>query len=143
MNVLPYVGSTKRSRPGSQHGQSSRHRAIGPQNPVRFGAELSHVHGGLAIRHANRGEYRSEEHTSELQSPMYLVCRLLLEKKILAAEAAAAGGSVGGIVRHWVVSRVAASAGGCATGKCSNFFFFIVGETPGFNSFPLPGAFPD
>src|SRR5437879_2867477 len=25
--------------------------------------------------------YRSEEHTSEPQSPMYLVCRLLLEKK--------------------------------------------------------------
>src|SRR5437762_11472307 len=30
-----------------------------------------------AIQTANR----SEEHTSELQSPMYLVCRLLLEKK--------------------------------------------------------------
>src|SRR5437762_5633111 len=29
-------------------------------------------------RHTSR---RSEEHTSELQSPMYLVCRLLLEKK--------------------------------------------------------------
>src|SRR5437879_10362267 len=28
---------------------------------------------------------RSEEHTSELQSPMYLVCRLLLEKKKSAA----------------------------------------------------------
>src|SRR5437764_6229550 len=28
---------------------------------------------------------RSEEHTSELQSPMYLVCRLLLEKKKLCA----------------------------------------------------------
>src|SRR5437762_4490806 len=27
------------------------------------------------------GPGRSEEHTSELQSPMYLVCRLLLEKK--------------------------------------------------------------
>src|SRR5437764_12371904 len=27
------------------------------------------------------GQERSEEHTSELQSPMYLVCRLLLEKK--------------------------------------------------------------
>src|ERR1017187_10887957 len=27
------------------------------------------------------GTTRSEEHTSELQSPMYLVCRLLLEKK--------------------------------------------------------------
>src|SRR5437879_7060340 len=28
-----------------------------------------------------RNLLRSEEHTSELQSPMYLVCRLLLEKK--------------------------------------------------------------
>src|SRR5258707_12350659 len=28
-----------------------------------------------------RAEYRSEEHTSELQSRQYLVCRLLLEKK--------------------------------------------------------------
>src|SRR5258708_17643777 len=27
------------------------------------------------------GPYRSEEHTSELQSPDHLVCRLLLEKK--------------------------------------------------------------
>src|SRR5438552_15560751 len=27
------------------------------------------------------GEVRSEEHTSELQSPDHLVCRLLLEKK--------------------------------------------------------------
>src|SRR5258708_14055132 len=27
------------------------------------------------------GEHRSEEHTSELQSPDHLVCRLLLEKK--------------------------------------------------------------
>src|SRR2546425_1297447 len=27
------------------------------------------------------GSYRSEEHTSELQSLAYLVCRLLLEKK--------------------------------------------------------------
>src|SRR5437879_7593678 len=28
-----------------------------------------------------KNHMRSEEHTSELQSPMYLVCRLLLEKK--------------------------------------------------------------
>src|SRR5438876_5681691 len=27
------------------------------------------------------GAWRSEEHTSELQSPVHLVCRLLLEKK--------------------------------------------------------------
>src|SRR5436189_2528902 len=31
--------------------------------------------------HPGRDAPRSEEHTSELQSPMYLVCRLLLEKK--------------------------------------------------------------
>src|SRR5256885_16557867 len=30
---------------------------------------------------AARGQRRSEEHTSELQSPCNLVCRLLLEKK--------------------------------------------------------------
>src|SRR5437762_4511612 len=34
----------------------------------------------LTVLHHHRG-LRSEEHTSELQSPMYLVCRLLLEKK--------------------------------------------------------------
>src|SRR5256885_12843971 len=32
---------------------------------------------------ANRLDTRSEEHTSELQSPCNLVCRLLLEKKSL------------------------------------------------------------
>src|SRR3712207_8584113 len=32
-------------------------------------------------RHARDEEQRSEEHTSELQSRQYLVCRLLLEKK--------------------------------------------------------------
>src|SRR5437879_11473150 len=37
---------------------------------------------GLHIRASRlRIPGRSEEHTSELQSPMYLVCRLLLEKK--------------------------------------------------------------
>src|SRR5438876_3544147 len=33
------------------------------------------------IAHARRIVQRSEEHTSELQSPVHLVCRLLLEKK--------------------------------------------------------------
>src|SRR2546425_7665820 len=32
------------------------------------------------------GDYRSEEHTSELQSLAYLVCRLLLEKKKIPRE---------------------------------------------------------
>src|SRR5271167_4638725 len=41
------------------------------------------VHGGFRARHArgSRREWRSEEHTSELQSRFDLVCRLLLEKK--------------------------------------------------------------
>src|SRR5258708_37891937 len=34
-----------------------------------------------AINSAATGQMRSEEHTSELQSPDHLVCRLLLEKK--------------------------------------------------------------
>src|SRR2546426_6441736 len=35
--------------------------------------------GPVVVRHLDVG--RSEEHTSELQSPCNLVCRLLLEKK--------------------------------------------------------------
>src|SRR2546426_5033542 len=48
---------------------------------------LAHVYiqkGCVVPRHAHENEqltYRSEEHTSELQSPCNLVCRLLLEKK--------------------------------------------------------------
>src|SRR5438876_5339854 len=33
------------------------------------------------VYRAAKGPKRSEEHTSELQSPVHLVCRLLLEKK--------------------------------------------------------------
>src|SRR5437763_14522554 len=36
---------------------------------------------GLVQQLTGKETQRSEEHTSELQSPMYLVCRLLLEKK--------------------------------------------------------------
>src|SRR5437762_11409369 len=36
---------------------------------------------GPSDRYTPARAHRSEEHTSELQSPMYLVCRLLLEKK--------------------------------------------------------------
>src|SRR5438445_8310227 len=37
--------------------------------------------GGLGSARLRRIKERSEEHTSELQSRQYLVCRLLLEKK--------------------------------------------------------------
>src|SRR5437764_3058638 len=40
----------------------------------------------LSRVHSTTAQSRSEEHTSELQSPMYLVCRLLLEKKKKADE---------------------------------------------------------
>src|SRR2546426_3674898 len=39
------------------------------------------TYGELAAMFPRAGGQRSEEHTSELQSPCNLVCRLLLEKK--------------------------------------------------------------
>src|SRR5437764_15354883 len=45
----------------------------------RFG--ITTLPGDRVYWFATHNAPRSEEHTSELQSPMYLVCRLLLEKK--------------------------------------------------------------
>src|SRR5437764_9725921 len=47
--------------------------------PLTFG--MHPVPAILMLSGVYYGAQRSEEHTSELQSPMYLVCRLLLEKK--------------------------------------------------------------
>src|SRR5258708_12269365 len=44
-------------------------------------AQRGLVPGGLNSRYQSPLRQRSEEHTSELQSPDHLVCRLLLEKK--------------------------------------------------------------
>src|SRR3712207_7862734 len=62
-----------------------------PDVPVRargehqqaVGREHHVLHGSLSAERAafHPGAGRSEEHTSELQSRQYLVCRLLLEKK--------------------------------------------------------------
>src|SRR3712207_7588434 len=49
-------------------------RRAGPRGGPRLRAPLAADHGP-------GGAERSEEHTSELQSRQYLVCRLLLEKK--------------------------------------------------------------
>src|SRR5256885_2606319 len=46
-----------------------------PPDPDEFQARVFLPYGWLI------GNIRSEEHTSELQSPCNLVCRLLLEKK--------------------------------------------------------------
>src|SRR5207237_5501156 len=50
------------------------HAAIDALTQLRFEIVLRHFFGG-------RLDDRSEEHTSELQSHLNLVCRLLLEKK--------------------------------------------------------------
>src|SRR3712207_7999890 len=50
------------------------------QGPRPVPTDAAHkVHGHVVRRRERR--LRSEEHTSELQSRQYLVCRLLLEKK--------------------------------------------------------------
>src|SRR2546426_6231834 len=53
------------------------------QVEVRVGPSgLCDDHPSAGVRTLRRGQvWRSEEHTSELQSPCNLVCRLLLEKK--------------------------------------------------------------
>src|SRR2546425_9023762 len=72
--LFPYTTlfRSKRARRGRPHRQPDRtHRLslLGIDHRERRGETC----GG--------GEDRSEEHTSELQSLAYLVCRLLLEKK--------------------------------------------------------------
>src|SRR3712207_8187034 len=54
------------------------HRVPGP---LRLLDQLPPLGGRLADEDLRRAGERSEEHTSELQSRQYLVCRLLLEKK--------------------------------------------------------------
>src|SRR4051794_41615515 len=56
----------------------SRFSRLGSPSPERSGHERTN--GGYSCPDLS-GEGRSEEHTSELQSPVHLVCRLLLEKK--------------------------------------------------------------
>src|SRR5207248_10882001 len=55
----------------------------GARHPGRQAAARSRARGAGAVRARRppRNRVRSEEHTSELQSPYDLVCRLLLEKK--------------------------------------------------------------
>src|SRR5947209_8931767 len=60
----------------------SRHRA--PQRAVRQYHDHHALHRARPAPGTGRARWRawrSEEHTSELQSRQYLVCRLLLEKK--------------------------------------------------------------
>src|SRR3712207_8266462 len=79
--LFPYT-TLFRSRQGRASERCRRLRARG-----RVRAQLQprrHRRGSEARRRRDeqlRVQQRSEEHTSELQSRQYLVCRLLLEKK--------------------------------------------------------------
>src|SRR5256885_12785555 len=61
-------------------------RSIGDRRPADGVVDaVEHVDNAFdladGVGNFGRGVVRSEEHTSELQSPCNLVCRLLLEKK--------------------------------------------------------------
>src|SRR5258708_31630223 len=75
--LFPYT-TLFRSRHGHLHGRLGRDAAL-----VRRAATLGHDPADTEARVVAEGccSARSEEHTSELQSPDHLVCRLLLEKK--------------------------------------------------------------
>src|SRR2546422_5554363 len=52
------------------------------RSPGAFGRRFDRRRDGGSVRWSVRNrDARSEEHTSELQSRLHLVCRLLLEKK--------------------------------------------------------------
>src|SRR5690348_17558521 len=90
--LFPYTtlfrSSTGSKRPEALFGAAALEQIEGGGLPVR----LSRA-SGCRVWDENGREYadyvmalgavalRSEEHTSELQSPVHLVCRLLLEKK--------------------------------------------------------------
>src|SRR3712207_8909774 len=67
--------SDRRDRPAGDDRQPGRQLLRQPGAPAGSATPL-------AVRRGDHcGDRRSEEHTSELQSRQYLVCRLLLEKK--------------------------------------------------------------
>src|SRR5687767_15990238 len=59
----------------------SLHTLFRSHSPHRRRGAAEHADRLLGLLQGPRGAARSEEHTSELQSLAYLVCRLLLEKK--------------------------------------------------------------
>src|SRR5438445_940571 len=75
--LFPYT-TLFRSRAGREREEQDRHALADPRL-ADHGAEERRPASDQPERAEERP--RSEEHTSELQSRQYLVCRLLLEKK--------------------------------------------------------------
>src|SRR3712207_7344923 len=72
--LFPYT-TLFRSVPDHSRGEPRLHQDIVTRRPARADERARPLLDG------DRRFRRSEEHTSELQSRQYLVCRLLLEKK--------------------------------------------------------------
>src|SRR3712207_7508243 len=75
------LGSDRQDFEGDQDADAEQRQGVVEDEPAEG---LERVDVGDAAGHVERGSAwrdRSEEHTSELQSRQYLVCRLLLEKK--------------------------------------------------------------
>src|SRR2546425_8523455 len=82
--LFPYTTLFRSGRPGrAGEAPSSRSkRGIKDRNSSSVKSSVSRGRsGGRSRRASSSSGRRSEEHTSELQSLAYLVCRLLLEKK--------------------------------------------------------------
>src|SRR3712207_8436554 len=80
--LFPYTTLFRSPHLGRERGSSRRPGPVPRDEPEA--AQARRVRLGVQGPHeppAARGDERSEEHTSELQSRQYLVCRLLLEKK--------------------------------------------------------------
>src|ERR1022692_4147528 len=88
----------------------------------------------------------SEEHTSELQSPCNLVCRLLLEKKTAACwhgrTFSATRCQPGGGRRCSAGTRQLLAPPGIVRARAAFFFFFNHSATPGIFPLSLPDALP-
>src|SRR3712207_7384411 len=81
--LFPYTTLFRSDADRHRDGPGPRRRLAQP--PGRLHGLVVVGHGDdrreLVAAHAEQLVARSEEHTSELQSRQYLVCRLLLEKK--------------------------------------------------------------
>src|SRR5258707_8510203 len=81
--AAPYANKAPQTGPtGSQAPHSPALGSFAADDPPRSAPPAGCTKKALPILAARREDRkRSEEHTSELQSRQYLVCRLLLEKK--------------------------------------------------------------
>src|SRR5258708_21149155 len=77
--LFPYTTLFRSGRAERRGGEIDRYPSERVVLPIAGGGGARH--GRVGLREHAALQRRSEEHTSELQSPDHLVCRLLLEKK--------------------------------------------------------------